>query len=42
MMKQQTLARFKRYAKTTRRAQFLADMQVIVPWRELTAVVEPF
>jgi Transposase DDE domain len=41
MMKQQTLTGFERYAKTTRRAQFLADMHVIVPWGELTAVVEP-
>ena len=41
-MKQQTLTGFERYAKTTRRAQFLADMQVIVPWADLTAVVEPF
>src|SRR5271170_939687 len=42
MMKQQTLTGFERHAKTTRRAQFLADMQVIVPWADLTAVVEPF
>src|ERR1700677_2333005 len=42
MMKQQTLTGFERYAKTTRRAQFLAAMHVIVPWAELTAVVEPF
>src|SRR5450631_4606215 len=42
MMKQQTLTGFERYAKTTRRAQFLADMQVIVPWADLVAVVEPF
>ena len=41
-MKQQTLSGFERYAKTTRRAQFLADMQVIVPWTDLVAVVEPF
>src|SRR5665811_1834737 len=41
-MKQQTLTGFERYGKTTRRAQFLADMQVIVPWAKLTAVVEPF
>ncbi len=41
-MKQQTLTGFERYGKTTRRAQFLADMQVIVPWAQLTAVVEPF
>jgi hypothetical protein len=38
-MKQQTLTGFEQYAKTTRRAQFLADMQAIVPWVELTAVV---
>src|SRR5450631_3398512 len=42
MIKQQTLTGFERYGKTTRRAQFLADMQVIVPWAQLTAVVEPF
>ena len=42
MMKQQTLTGFERYAKTTRRAHFLADMQVIVPWAELTALVAPF
>src|SRR5579862_2930254 len=42
MMKQQTLTGFERYAKTTRRARFLADMHVIVPWAELTAVVAPF
>ena len=41
-MKQQTLTGFEQYGKTTRRAQFLADMEVIVPWAELTAVVEPF
>jgi IS5 family transposase len=41
-MKQQTLAGFERYAKTTRRAQFLADMDRIVPWAELAAVVKPF
>ena len=41
-MKQQGLTGFEKYGKTTRRAQFLADMHVIVPWRELTAVVEPF
>jgi transposase, IS5 family len=42
MMKQQTLTGFARYATTTRRAQFLADVHVIVPWSDLTAVVEPF
>ena len=37
-MKQQTLTGFERYGKTTRRAQFLADMHLIVPWAELAAV----
>jgi IS5 family transposase len=40
-MKQQTLAGFVKYAKTTRRAKFLTDMDRVVPWRELVAVVEP-
>jgi len=40
-MKQQTLTGFEKFGKTTRRAQFLADMDRIVPWAELTAVVEP-
>lgn len=40
-MKQQTLAGFERYGKTTRRAQFLAEMDRIVPWKELKAVLEP-
>lgn len=40
-MKQQTLAGFERYGKTTRRAQFLAQMDQVVPWWELEAVVEP-
>jgi len=40
-MKQQTLAGFAKYAKTTRRAKFLSDMDRVVPWRELVAVVEP-
>jgi len=41
-MKQQTLAGFERYSKMTRRARFLAEMDCIVPWAELQAVVEPF
>jgi IS5 family transposase len=40
-MKQQTLTGFEKHMKTTRRAQFLADMASIVPWKELEAVVEP-
>ena len=43
-MKQITLAAtgFERYAKTTRRAAFLAEMERVVPWAELCALVEPF
>lgn len=40
-MKQQTLAEFERYRKTTRRALFLADMDRILPWKELSAAIEP-
>ncbi len=32
---------FEKYAKTTRRAQFLADMDRVVPWGELCALIEP-
>ena len=39
-MKQQTLTGFEKYAKTTRRAQFLADMDKIIPWPELAAAVQ--
>jgi hypothetical protein len=38
-MKQQTLTGFEKYGKTTRRAQFLADMDRIVPWEELQAEI---
>src|SRR5437868_9482953 len=43
-MKQLTLAAvgFERYAKTTRRAAFLAEMERVVPWSALGALVEPF
>ena len=40
-MKQQTLVGFERYGKTTRRAQFLAEMERVVPWSELLAPIEP-
>ena len=40
-MKQQTLTGFEKYGKTTRRAQFLAEMERIIPWRELSAAIEP-
>jgi transposase, IS5 family len=39
-MKQQTLSGFEKYGKTTRRGQFLADMDRVVPWNELLAVVD--
>ena len=32
---------FERYGKTTRRAAFLADMERVVPWAELCALIEP-
>jgi IS5 family transposase len=43
-MKQLTLATvgFERYAKTTRRAAFLAEMERVVPWAALCARIEPF
>jgi IS5 family transposase len=40
-MKQQTLAGFEKYGKTTRRAQFLVEMDRVVPWAQLAAVIEP-
>jgi IS5 family transposase len=43
-MKQLTLATvgFERYAKTTRRAAFLDEMDRVVPWSALCALIEPF
>jgi IS5 family transposase len=40
-MKQQTLAGLEKYSKTTRRARFLAEMDKVVPWAELCALIEP-
>jgi transposase, IS5 family len=42
-MRQLTLAvaSFEQYAKITRRAAFLTEMDRTVPWRELCALVEP-
>jgi IS5 family transposase len=42
-MKQLTLATagFDRYAKTTRRAAFLAEMERVVPWAALCRLIEP-
>ena len=44
MKKQLTLAanEFERFRKPTRRERFLAEMNAVVPWKELAAVVEPF
>jgi IS5 family transposase len=39
-MKQHTLTGFEKYGKTTRRARFLADMDRIIPWPEMTAEVQ--
>jgi len=41
--KQMTLtgSGFEKYAKTTRRAQFLAEMERVVPWSEVCALIEP-
>jgi hypothetical protein len=40
-MKQQTLTAFEKYGKTTRRAQFLAEMEQVVPWTQLCALIKP-
>ena len=44
-MQQLTLARqaeFQRYTKKTRREQFLDEMEAVMPWVELQALVEPY
>lgn len=43
MMRQTTLAMagFERYSKPTRRAAFLAEMDRVVPWQDLCALIEP-
>lgn len=43
-MRQLTLATvtFEKHRKQTRRAAFLAEMERVVPWRELCVVIEPF
>jgi IS5 family transposase len=42
-MKQMSLAEggFEKYSKVTRRAAFLAEMDRVVPWSELCALIEP-
>jgi IS5 family transposase len=44
-MEQRTLAMmtgFERYTKKTRRALFLEEMEQVVPWSELSALIEPY
>jgi IS5 family transposase len=44
-VRQQSLAAqsgFERYGKKTRRAQFLEEMERVVPWTELEALVRPY
>jgi IS5 family transposase len=44
-MQQLTLAHqadFQRYTKTTRREQFLEEMDAVMPWAELLALVAPY
>lgn len=43
-MRQHTLAdeSFERFRKPTRRDQFLAEMEDIIPWRDLCKVIKPF
>jgi IS5 family transposase len=43
-MRQQTFAEnsFEQYRKPTRRERFLAQMNEIIPWRDLCKVIEPF
>jgi IS5 family transposase len=44
-MKQQTLAvagGFERFGRQSRRAEFLSQMEQVVPWAELVALIEPY
>lgn len=40
-MNQRTLAGFEKYGKVTRRAQFLADMERVMPWDKLIGLIRP-
>ena len=44
MRQQLTLAavNFDKHNKQTRRAKFLAEMDQVVPWCELCAIIEPY
>jgi len=43
-MRQQSLAEngFEKFRKKTRREQFLDEMELCIPWQELTETIEPF
>ena len=43
-MRQQSLAatEFEKFRKTTRKEKFLGEMDQVIPWTELCAVIEPF
>lgn len=43
-MRQKSFAdgEFEKFRKPTRKEQFLQEMDKIIPWKELTAVIEPF
>lgn len=43
-MRQRTFAlgEFEKFRKTTRKEQFLSEMDRVIPWKELSAVIEPF
>ena len=43
-MRQQIFAdeAFERYRKPTRREQFLEQMETVIPWQGLCAVIEPY
>jgi transposase, IS5 family len=40
-MNQRTLVGFEKYGKVTRRAQFLADMERVMPWDKLVGLIGP-
>ena len=42
-MKQMTLATtgFEKHARSTRKAAFLAEMERLMPWAEMCALIEP-
>jgi transposase, IS5 family len=40
-MNQRTLAGFEKYGKVRRRAQFLADMERVMPWDKLVGLIRP-